>query len=71
MCSWIINSTSTTVGEKLVWTGNNDTPEWNGEADQGFIINPDETTNGTYFYSLELNDADYPEPLYGYLFLSE
>ncbi|WP_298220409.1 gliding motility-associated C-terminal domain-containing protein [Flavobacterium sp.] len=56
---------------KLVWTGNNDTPEWNGEADQGFIINTDETTHGTYFYSLELNDADYPEPLYGYLFLSE
>jgi gliding motility-associated-like protein len=56
---------------KLVWTGNNSTPEWDGVADQGFIVNNKETTNGTYYYSLELNDADYPTPLYGYLYLSE
>lgn len=56
---------------KLVWTGNNYTPEWDGVADQGFIVNNQETTNGTYYYSLELNDADYPTPLYGYLYLSE
>jgi gliding motility-associated-like protein len=56
---------------KLVWTGNNYTPEWDGVADQGFIVNNKETTNGTYYYSLELNDADYPTPLYGYLYLSE
>ncbi len=56
---------------KLVWTGNNYTPEWDGVADQGFIVNNQETTNGTYYYSLELNDAEYPTPLYGYLYLSE
>ncbi len=56
---------------KLIWTGSNNTPEWNGIADQGVIISNDESTNGTYFYSLELNDADYPTPLYGYLFLNE
>lgn len=56
---------------KLVWTGNNYSPEWDGVADQGFIINNKETTNGTYYYSLELNDVDYPTPLYGYLYLSE
>ncbi|WP_309641416.1 gliding motility-associated C-terminal domain-containing protein [Flavobacterium sp.] len=56
---------------KLVWTGNNNSPEWNGVADQGIILNDKEITNGTYFYSLELHDDDYPTPLYGYLFLSE
>ena len=56
---------------RLVWTGNNNTPEWNGVADQGIILNDKQTTNGTYFYSLELHDDDYPTPLYGYLFLSE
>jgi len=56
---------------KLVWTGNNYTQEWDGVADQGIIINNKQITDGTYFYSLELNDDDYPTPLFGYLYLKE
>lgn len=56
---------------KLVWTGNNYTPEWDGIADQGIIVNNKQITDGIYFYSLELNDNDYPTPLYGYLYLKE
>ncbi len=56
---------------KLVWTGNNNTPNWDGQATKGLIVNNSEITDGTYFYSLELNDEDYPEPLYGYLFIHQ
>ncbi|NHM08206.1 gliding motility-associated C-terminal domain-containing protein [Flavobacterium sp. CYK-4] len=56
---------------KLIWTGNNNTAEWDGLAQKGFIVEENQTTDGTYYYSLELNDADYPEPLFGYLYLSE
>lgn len=56
---------------QLVWLGNNTTPDWDGKATKGIIINSSEITNGTYFYSLELNDKDYPQPFYGYLFLSQ
>ena len=56
---------------QLVWSGNNTTPNWDGIATKGIIVNSSEITNGTYFYSLELNDKDYPTPLYGYLFLSQ
>ncbi|MBL0012270.1 MAG: gliding motility-associated C-terminal domain-containing protein [Flavobacterium sp.] len=54
---------------KLVWIGNNNTPNWDGKATEGIIVNNTEITDGTYYYSLELNDEDYPEPLYGYLFV--
>jgi gliding motility-associated-like protein len=56
---------------KLVWIGNNNTPNWDGKATLGVVINNTEITDGTYFYSLELNDEDYPEPLYGYLFVGQ
>lgn len=56
---------------ELVWVGNNDTPNWDGTATNGIILDNSQITDGTYFYSLELNDPDYPEPLYGYLFLKE
>lgn len=56
---------------QLVWMGNNSTQDWDGKATKGMIINSHEITNGTYFYSLELNDKDYPKPFCGYLFLSQ
>ena len=55
---------------QLVWTGNNNAPNWDGQAAQGYILDNSEIIDGTYFYSLELNDADYPDPLFGYLFVN-
>jgi gliding motility-associated-like protein len=56
---------------QLVWKGNNNTSNWDGKATQGIIVNNGQNTNGTYFYSLELNDPEYPNPFYGYLFVNE
>jgi len=55
---------------RLVWTGNNNAPDWDGQAAQGYILDNSQIIDGTYFYSLELNDADYPDPLFGYLFIN-
>lgn len=54
----------------LVWTGHNNTPDWDGFANQGFLINSSQIATGTYYYVLELNDPDYSKPLVGYLFLT-
>ena len=53
---------------KLVWKGHNHSPNWTGVNNEGFIPASGITADGTYFYILELNDPDYPEPLKGYLF---
>jgi len=53
---------------RLIWSGNRNTEDWNGHVNDGY-----ETTkapDGTYFYLLYLNDADYPEPLKGFLYLN-
>lgn len=52
---------------KLVWTGNNNKEDWNGYVKEGIFSK--QATTGTYFYILYLNDADYPKPLTGYLYL--
>lgn len=54
----------------LVWTGNNNIPDWDGFANQGFLINSSQIATGTYYYVLELNDPDYSKPIVGYLFLT-
>ena len=54
----------------LVWNGNNNTPDWDGFANQGFLINSSQIAAGTYYYVLELNDPDYSKPIVGYLFLT-
>lgn len=56
---------------QLVWTGNNNTPEWDGFANRGLRINGNHVPDGTYFYVLELNDPEYPEPLQGFLYLTK
>ncbi len=53
---------------RLVWTGNNNIPNWTGHNNEGFIPLDGTTPDGTYFYILELNDPDYPSPLKGYLY---
>jgi gliding motility-associated-like protein len=53
---------------RLIWTGNNDTENWNGNIKDGFYGG--EAPDGTYFYLIYLNDKDYPEPLKGFLYLN-
>ena len=53
---------------KLIWTGNQDTENWDGYVKDGLSLKS--ATDGTYFYLLYLNDIDYPEPLKGYLYIN-
>jgi len=56
---------------KLVWTGNNNSNEWDGIANNGLLIDDNQIPSGTYCYIIELNDTDYQEPLTGYLYLTK
>lgn len=53
---------------RLLWTGNQNTEDWNGYVKDG--VGSKNAPDGTYFYLLFLNDIDYPEPLKGYLYLN-
>ena len=53
---------------QLVWQGGNN-QRFEGLSNTGFRVAGNVLTSGTYFYVLELNDAAFPEPLHGYLFL--
>ncbi len=53
---------------KWLWTGNNSKPDWNGYVENG--IDEKYAPAGTYYYIINLNDADFKEPLIGYLYLS-
>ncbi|MES2544333.1 MAG: gliding motility-associated C-terminal domain-containing protein [Bacteroidota bacterium] len=54
----------------LVWSGNNNTPDWDGFANKGALLDTNEIPAGTYYYVIELNDPDYSKPLTGYLYLT-
>jgi hypothetical protein len=56
---------------KLVWTGNNNSNEWDGFANNGLLMDDNQIPSGTYYYVIELNDTDYKEPLTGYLYLTK
>ncbi|MCO6148633.1 gliding motility-associated C-terminal domain-containing protein [Flavobacterium sp. NRK1] len=55
----------------LIWTGNHSTADWNGIADvskvgsEGTIV-----PTGTYYFVLELNDSDFPEPIVGWVYVT-
>ena len=53
---------------KMIWTGNNNTADWDGTIKNG--IGTKNAPDGTYFYLLFLNDDDYPHPLKGFLYLN-
>ena len=53
----------------LVWSGDNNSPEWDGIATKGIIFPDGKIPDGTYYYVLHLNDPDYAEPLKGFLYL--
>jgi gliding motility-associated-like protein len=52
---------------RLIWTGNQNKPDWNGEVEHA--VGNKEAPGGTYYYILYLNDPDYPNPINGYLLL--
>jgi gliding motility-associated-like protein len=53
---------------KHLWTGDHNKPDWDGYVEEG--VGSTLAPAGTYFYILYLNDADYPEPLTGFLYLT-
>lgn len=55
---------------RLVWTGDNNAPNWDGYANNSAVIDHKPLPSGTYFYALELNDPEYPQPLIGYVYLT-
>lgn len=55
---------------KLIWKGSQNTDNWRGETTEEITINGNHVPDGTYFYVLELNDADYPEPFTGWVYLT-
>ena len=52
---------------RLIWTGNNNKPDWNGYSEN--TMGNNEAPSGTYYYILYLNDPDYPKPINGFLHL--
>jgi gliding motility-associated-like protein len=55
----------------LVWTGDHSQADWNGIADVSKVGSENTTVpNGTYYFVLELNDADYPEPIVGWVYVT-
>lgn len=53
---------------KLLWTGDNNKPEWNGYVADG--VGEKTAPSGTYYYILYLNDLNYPDPITGYLYIN-
>ena len=39
---------------KLVWTGNNNSNEWDGIANNGLLLDDNQIPSGTYYYVIEL-----------------
>lgn len=54
----------------LVWTGNNQTEDWYGFANEGTRISGDKLMEGTYYYILDLNHPEYPDILSGFIHLT-
>gem|GEM_PF-164504 len=56
----------------LVWTGDHSTADWNGIATEQKVGNEDTTVpNSTYYFVLELNDPDYPEPITDWIYVTK
>lgn len=56
---------------KLVWTGNNNSPDWDGFSNKNFRFDHSDSPKSTFYYILNLNDVDYPEPLSGWLYFTK
>lgn len=56
---------------RLIWTGNNSTPDWDGFSNKGGRLDHEDSPYSTYYYILNLNDEGYPAPLTGFLFYNK
>lgn len=56
---------------RLIWTGNNQTADWDGFSNKGGRLDDEDSPYSTYYYILNLNDAGYPEPLTGFLYYNK
>ena len=56
---------------KLVWTGNNNSPDWDGFSNTNFRFDNSNSPKSTYYYILNLNDVNYLEPLIGWLYFTK
>lgn len=56
---------------KFIWKGNNNTEDWNGIAEHKIGYKDATVPDGTYYYVLELNDPDYPEPIVGWIYVTK
>ena len=55
----------------LIWTGYHKDSDWNGIADvQKVGSEGTAVPAGTYYFVLELNDPDFPEPIVGWVYVS-
>jgi len=54
----------------LLWKGTNYIDFWKGEVNTKESFGK-EVPDGTYYYVLQLNDPDYPEPFVGYLYFKK
>lgn len=56
----------------LVWTGDHSKADWDGIADVQKVGTKDTTVpTGTYYFVLELNDPDFPEPIVGWVYVTK
>lgn len=55
----------------LIWKGNDNTPDWDGYANTGFLYSKNQLPAGTYYYVLYLNEPNYKNPLVGWVFLNK
>lgn len=56
----------------LVWTGDHSTADWNGIATEQKVGSADTTVpNSTYYFVLELNDPDYPDPITDWIYVTK
>ena len=54
----------------LVWTGNHSQPDWDGVANEAKVGPQNNSVpDGTYYFVLELNDPEYPEPITGWVYV--
>lgn len=54
----------------LVWTGNHSQPDWDGIANETKVGPQNNSVpDGTYYFVLELNDPEYPEPITGWVYV--
>ena len=55
----------------LLWKGTNNLDFWKGEVNTRKDTFGNEVPDGTYYYVLQLNDPDYPQPFVGYVYFTK